>query len=175
MTVPEFEQFLEAYGQDVFTFCRYLAADCHTACDLYQDTALAAFEMRMRIDPAQNPKAFLFAIAAGKWKNMRRKAVRRQTIAPETPLEDWVSAPAHTHDPTAKTVENAAAQTALRKAIGEMKDKFRIPLILHYFDDCPQETIAAVCAIPVGTVKSRLHKARALLKKSMEKEGFGYE
>ncbi|MCL1788482.1 MAG: RNA polymerase sigma factor [Defluviitaleaceae bacterium] len=175
MTVPEFEQFLEAYEQDVFTFCRHLAMDYHTACDLYQETALAAFEMLARIDPAQSPKSFLFAIAAGKWKNMRRKAIRRQTIAPEMPLEDWANAPGQERNPTAKAAETTVMQAALHKAIGEMKDKFRIPLILHYFDDCPQETIAAVCAIPVGTVKSRLHKARSLLKNAMEKEGFGYE
>ena len=175
MTVPEFEQFLEAYEQDVFAFCKHLAMCHHTACDLYQDTALAAFEMMARIDPAQNPKSFLFAIAAGKWKNMRRKAARRQTIAPEMGLEDWANTPGQERNPTAKAAETTLMQTALHKAIAEMKDKFRIPLILHYFDDCTTEAIAGICGIPAGTVKSRLHKARALLKKHMEKEGFGYE
>jgi len=175
MTIAEFEQFLEAYERDVFTFCKHLVNGCHhTACDLYQDTALAAFEMHGRIDREQNPKAFLFAIAAGKWKNMRRKARRRQNIAPEIPLQDWI-AETGTGNPTAEAAEDALMQAALYKAVAELKDKFRIPLILHYFDNCPVENIAQICNIPTGTVKSRLHKARALLKKSMTKGGFSHE
>jgi len=168
MTTAEFEQFLEAYERDVFTFCKHLANNHDTASDLYQETALAAFEMRSRIDITQNPKSFLFAIAAGKWKNMRRKAIRRQSIAPEFQLEEWANTGS---DSTEEAVQRAMSQVAIRNAIAELKDKFRIPLILHYFDNCPTETIAAICEIPAGTVKSRLHKARALLKKSLEKEG----
>ncbi|MCL2287196.1 MAG: RNA polymerase sigma factor [Firmicutes bacterium] len=174
MTVAEFEQFLEAYEQDVFTFCKHLAMDHHAASDLYQETALAAFEMAERIDAAQNPKSFLFAIAAGKWKNTRRKAFRRQTIAPETRLEEWTntsSTGSAGSNPTADAAQQALAQTAIHKAISQLKDKLRIPLILHYFDDCPMDTIVAICGIPTGTVKSRLHKARELMRKALEKEG----
>jgi len=173
MTVAEFEHFLEAYERDVFTFCRHLANNTDIAGDLYQETALAAFQMIDRIDKNSNPKSLLFAIAAGKWKNMRRKSFRRQSIAPELPLEDWADT-ATAQSPTEDAAQNALQQQAIHNAVAEMKDKFRVPLILHYFDNCPTEEIAQVCNIPVGTVKSRLHKARALLKKSLEKEGFHY-
>jgi RNA polymerase sigma-70 factor (ECF subfamily) len=56
-----------------------------------------------------------------------------------------------------------------------MDDKFRIPLILFYFDDCGVEAISEICKIPRGTVKSRLHKGRAMLRESLNKEGFDYE
>ena len=174
MTTEEFEYFMESYERDVFTFCKYLASDHHTACDLYQETALAAFEMRGRIDLAQNPKSFLFAIAAGKWKNMRKKAMRRQKIAPQHQLEEWTNASVTGHNPTADMVQDAMMQDALRSAIAGIDDKFRIPLILHYFDDCPMDTIATICGIPVGTVKSRLHKARALLEKTLKTEGVSH-
>ena len=171
MTVAEFEHFLEAYERDVFTFCKHLAVCHHTASDLYQETALAAFQMMDRIDMHNNPKSLLFAIAAGKWKNMRKKLGRRQAIALQLPLEDWAEA-AGPQNPTEDAVQNTLQQTAISNAVSQMKDKFRIPLILYYFDDCPTETIAAICGIPVGTVKSRLHKARALLKKALEKDGY---
>lgn len=171
MTVAEFEKFLEAYQRDVFTFCKYLAINHDTACDLYQETVLAAFETRSRIDPAQNPKSLLLSIAAGKWKNMRKKAARRQAIAPETPLEEWSNASVTGENPTAQATEQTTTRDVIHTIISQMKDKFRVPLILHYFDDCPTETIAQICGIPQGTVKSRLHKARALLKTALEKEG----
>ena len=166
MTVAEFEHFLEAYERDVFTFCKHLAINPETARDLYQETALAAFEMIDRIDKDNNPKSLLFAIAAGKWKNMRRKYHRRQTIAPEFPLEEWTNT-ATTQNPTEDTAQKAIEQQAVHNAISEMKDKFRIPLILHYFDNCSTEEIAQICKIPAGTVKSRLHKARELLRKQL--------
>jgi len=115
-----------------------------------------------------------FAIAAGKWKNMRCKLFRRQSIAPEFPLEDWTKT-AIVQSPTEDAAQNAIQQQVIHNAVVEMKDKFRIPLILHYFDNFQTEEIAQVCNIPVGTVKSRLHKARALLKKSLAKEGFPHE
>lgn len=173
MTVTEFENFIAQYENDIFTFCNYLANNYHIACDLYQETALAAFEMASRIDPTNNPKSLLMAIAAGKWKNMRKKALGRARIAPEIPLEDYT--PTGEGNPVAQAVETTATHQALATAIAGMKDKYRIPLILFYFDNCPTEAIATICAIPQGTVKSRLHKARALLKKQMEKEGFCYE
>jgi len=171
MNALEFERFLEDYERDVYTFCRHLAGD--GAGDLYQETALAAFEMVERIDPIRNPKSFLFSIAVGKWNNMRRKTARRQTIAPEIPPEE---AP---HGTTHKNTPEDAALTALQnetihRAINGIKEKFRVPLILHYFDESTVEVIGEILKIPTGTVKSRLHKGRALLKTALEKEGITY-
>ena len=169
MNALEFERLLEVYGRDVYSFCRYLSNDGHIAADLYQETALAAFEMMGRIDSSQNPKSLLLSIAVGKWKNMRRKAVRRQGIAPEIPLDDAQST--NSANPPAEAALTNLQRESIQKALSHIKDKFRVPLILHYFDDSPLETIAAILQIPVGTVKSRLHKGRALLKTALEKEG----
>jgi RNA polymerase sigma-70 factor (ECF subfamily) len=170
MTVAEFEQFLEAYERDVFTFCKYLTANSDIASDLYQETVLAAFEMAERIDINNNAKSFLFSIAAGKWKNTRRKATRRQVIAPETNLDEYSNSNLN-ENPTAESALNKITRNALHNAISQLKEKFRVPLILYYFDNCPTETIGKICGIPAGTVKSRLHKAREILKIELEKEG----
>ena len=171
MDATEFEQFLQIYERDLYSFCQYLAMDVHTANDLYQESVLRAFEGIALIDVSKNPKSYLFSIAVGKWKNMSRKVSRRKSIAPEITLENAIWATDST------TPENLAEQNELKhclqKGLEDMKDKFRIPLLLFYFDDFPIENIAALCKIPVGTVKSRLHKGRALLKKRLEKEGFG--
>ena len=168
MTVAEFENFLENYEKDVFTFCRYLAMEYNATCDLYQETVLAAFEMIGRIDAAQNPKSFLFSIAVGKWKNIRRKIQRRQNIAPEITLEEW-SGGQSLGNPTSETVEKTLMQEQLHNAIAGLPDKLRIPLVLHYFDDCKVEEIGIILKIPAGTAKSRLHKARAILKEVLQK------
>ena len=171
MNAAEFEQCLQTHGRDLYSFCRYLAMDIHTANDLYQETVLHAFEGIALIDVSKNPKSYLFSIAVGKWKNLSRKANRRNAIAPEIPLEEapWA---ANGTAPESIAVQNELNR-CIQKGLGDMKDRFRVPLLLFYFDSFSLEDIATLCKIPVGTVKSRLHKGRALLKKTLEKEGFG--
>ena len=56
----------------------------------------------------------------------------------------------------------------VRKAVGELAEKYRIPVYLYYTLQLSVEEIANVLEIPQGTVKSRLHKARALLRQELE-------
>ena len=171
MDASEFEQFLQAYERDLYSFCRYLAVDVHTANDLYQETVLHAFEGIALIDASKNPKSYLFSIAVGKWKNISRKMRRRNAVVPEITLESacWAS------DGTGpeSIAEQNEINRCIQKGLRDMKDKFRVPLILFFFGNFSHENIASLCKIPVGTVKSRLHKGRALLKKTLERGGFG--
>ena len=172
MDSAEFEEFLQINEADIFSFCRHLAMDADRAADLYQDTVLTAFEMRERITKAGNPKSLLFSIAVGKWRNIRRKAGRRQMIAPEVPLDDYAAECLAVSSDSASPesqVQSALLRRTIQEALAGMDDKFRVPLILHYFDDMDLNVISQICKAPKGTIKSRLHKGRALLKHALEK------
>ena len=166
MNAVEFENFIETYEKDLFSFCCYLSGDA--VCDLFQDTVLTAFEMREKIDLSGNPKSFLFSIAVGKWKNMKRKANRRMAIAPEIVFDDYMGEDESNPE---KISQKTFINEAIENALANLNDNFRIPLILYYFDEQNLENISEVCKIPKGTVKSRLHKGRALLKAALEREG----
>jgi RNA polymerase sigma-70 factor (ECF subfamily) len=172
MDSASFEKLLMSFETDLYSFCCYLANNL--AGDLYQDTVLAAFEMKERIDPTQNPKAFFFSIAVGKWKNAERKNRRRQAKIPQLPLNDFAVNEPKTmlRDGPEEQVQNAFLREVIERALYELDDKFRIPLILYYFGYLELGAIAGICSIPKGTVKSRLHKGRALLRTFLEKEGF---
>ena len=60
----------------------------------------------------------------------------------------------------------------LRRQIAALPDKYRIPVCLFYLENMPQEEIAKIMRIPVGTVKSRLNTARKQLKERMEVAGY---
>jgi len=166
----EFSIFLEACERDIFSFCKYLTMGKGDADELYQDTVLAAFLAMDKIDITHNPKAYVYSIAVGKWKNATRKAARRNAIAPAINEEALLYVPGS--DNVEAAAEAAALKQTLATAIKGIDDKHRIPLILHYFDDCSTEEIANICNIPKGTVKSRLHKGRELLRKDLAKEGY---
>jgi RNA polymerase sigma-70 factor (ECF subfamily) len=143
--------------------------------DLYQDTVLQAFTFADRIDSANNPKSFLFSIAVRKWKNEQRKGSRRKKLAQAVFLDDLEGMVADAGIDTERRLETAAVNDCIRRAFADMDDKFRIPMLLYYMDDHDLSSIAGICKIPQGTVKSRLSKGRSLMRDALNKEGYSNE
>ena len=74
---------------------------------------------------------------------------------------------------TEKAVINKNLYSEVNNIINSLNSKFRIPLILHYNTELSVDEIVKICNCPIGTVKSRLHKARELVKKELEGLGYG--
>ena len=158
------------YGKAVYGFCLKLARNRDNADDLYQETFLKALELGAKIDKSSNPKAFLISIAVGLWKNNRRKYARRQRIAPEGELnEEVVNSALCTNTTTPEEIVILRERCAvIRAAADKLNDRLRIPLYMYYTAEMSVEDIASALRIPQGTVKSRLHKARKILKEVLE-------
>ena len=170
MTKTELEACIQAYGTDIYSFCRHLTRCLQEAEDLYQDTFLKAIEKSGSTDYEKNPKSYLLSIALRIWKNKRRKAAWRKRIAdiqaidgqmPEAPFDLGGQALEH-------EVLKKEEALLVRQAVNRLPERLKIPTLLHYMEDLPLAEIAAVMKIPVGTVKSRLHQARKALEKELE-------
>lgn len=161
---------IELYGRCIYSFCCMLTKNEHDADDLYQETFLKAMEMRCKIDMDNNPKGFLISIAAGIWKNRRRKIAWRQRIAPTRELDESLTddyAFVNESNP-----EDIAISNELKHKIWEAADslnnKLKIPLYMYYTAKMSVKEISRALNIPQGTVKSRLYKARKNLGKILE-------
>jgi len=174
MDLEEFNQLLSQHEKDVYTFCYHLAKTRDLADELYQETVLKSFERMHKIDVSNNPKAFLFTIAIGTWKNMSRKVKRREGIAPTLPLTEELAGYS-SNNSVEKQVEQGIRDKLIRETVSEMEDGCRIPMLLMYFGGHSIAEISQICKIPDGTVKSRLRKGRGLVKAALEKEGFAIE
>ena len=86
-------QLIDQYGMDVMRFCRSLTRCACDAEDLYQQTFLKLLQLQVKVEREQNPRAFLFSIASGIWKNECRKWGRRAAIAPSSSLEELQEQP----------------------------------------------------------------------------------
>lgn len=178
MTREEFEQLVTDTGPQIYAFCLQLARNREEAEELYQETMLAAMERRRKIDAQSNPKSYLLGIAIRLWKNLRRKLARRSRIQPQTSLEAELEEiyPADvTQSLEEEIVERMAEREQIqlvRKLVAELPQKHRLPVYLHYSRELSVEEIASVLHIPKGTVKSRLHKARTIIRDRMEAEGY---
>ena len=166
------ESLIDEYGTELFRFCRKLTYSEHDAEELYQDTFLKAMDLNDRIDVNNNPKSYLLSIAVSLWNNKKRKYARRNRIAP---TESFDMEESHQIASDDSTPEEALLKKELyatvNKCIDALDEKMRVPILLFYNSQLSVEKIAQIIDVPVGTVKSRLHKARALIKEQMEVYG----
>lgn len=169
MNVTELEKCIEMYGNDIYSFCRQLAYSQHEAEELYQDTFLKAMELLKSIEADKNPKSYLLSITIRLWKNRKRKYAWRNRIAGIDSL---------THEEEEVEIDSGWSleedmlkreqQREVRRAVAQLEDKYRFPVYLYYMEELSISDIAGVLNIPKGTVKSRLYKARMILKKQLD-------
>jgi RNA polymerase sigma-70 factor (ECF subfamily) len=172
MTRKAFEELVEAMGTDVYSFCLQLTRSKDEAEELYQETMLTALEKHKQIDILGNPKSFLLGITIGLWKNKRRKLARRGRICPQTSLDEQLEEVYSTDAGRSLEEEIVQRETVqmIRRMTEELPEKYRLPVYLYYSRELSLEEIADAMHIPKGTVKSRLHKARRMLKSRLEAE-----
>ncbi len=175
VTRQEFAELLEEEGRALYVFCCHLTGNKNDADDLYQETMLTAMEKCSRIDRRGNPRSLLMGIAAGSWKNQKRKYARRQRIAPLESMDDEWNFP--DIPDTGVSLEEAYISEEMcrlvKMEIDALKEKYRLPVYMYYSAEMSIEEISAALHIPKGTVKSRLHAARTIIKRKME--DYGYE
>lgn len=173
MDINDIECLIDEYGNIIYSFCRKLAINKDDADDLYQQTFLRALELRDKIAKDKNPKNFLITISISIWKNSIRKKARRNRIAPTINIDDYNSKDILEH---IQGVEGEAITNELHREVNiivsNLKDKFRVPIIMYYNAEVPIYDIAYSLKIPKGTVKSRLYRGRLLIKKELEARGY---
>lgn len=165
----ELEVCINEYGRDIYSFCRHLACSRQEADELYQDTFLKAVELAGRLDPDNNPKSYLLSIALRIWKNRKRKYAWRNRIASMQPAMEEKDEDSAAEDlsPEEQMLDREERR-AVRRAVESLPERLKAPVLLYYMEDMPVKQAAAVMGIPPGTVLSRLHQARKILKKELE-------
>lgn len=149
-------------------FCCHLTGNVQEAEELYQDTFLKAVELMKNIDYENNPKSFLISIALRLWKNKKRKYAWRMRIAgTESLIEETVENLEAENCPEEEMIQKEI-QRQVRKAVAGLEEKYRIPVYLFYTVQMSVAEISKTLKIPEGTVKTRLYKARKLLKEKLE-------
>jgi RNA polymerase sigma factor (sigma-70 family) len=150
---------------DVYTLARYLLRDAADAEDAVQECYLRALR---HFDSYRGPamKPWLFAIL----RNVCRAEYARRASSPTAPIEDVPEDAAQTplwHDapetPEAQMLHRWDAST-IRRLVEALAEPFRETFVLREIHELSYREIADVVGAPVGTVMSRLARARAMLR-----------
>ena len=159
MTEAEFQRFFDEHKDAVYRFAWRMTNSTAVAEDIAQDVFLSLFRQPKRFDPSRGTmRAFLLGIA----RNLTLKLWRDEERWEQLGNEEFVTPPAHVEHIVRS--ENAAA---VGKAVRSLPPLQREVLILAEYEDLSLEEIARAVESEVGTVKSRLHRARENLKQML--------
>jgi RNA polymerase sigma-70 factor (ECF subfamily) len=173
-----FEEEALALSDQVYRVARHLVRDPDEAADLMQETYARAFRSWRSFTPGTNLRAWLLRILT----NINIDRGRRQQRAPDTqPLEEGdyflynklEEAGDGTSD--ADRVVERLSQDDVVVALSAVPHDFRDVLVLVDLGDFTYADAAQILDIPVGTVMSRLHRGRRILKKAMADVAVGEE
>lgn len=171
---PAFRELLARYERPVFSLIYRMVRDRTLAEDLAQEAFIRAFNAISSYDPAYRFSNWIFKIANNHTiDHIRRKKLDTISIegsphATTAHEEERTSLVLVSSEETpAAYVENKELGGQLEQAIGELRPEYRSVILLRHVEGYAYEEIAEVMGIPLGTVKTYLHRARGELKERL--------
>ena len=142
--------------------------------DLVQETCLKAFRYFDRFEDGSNLKAWLFKILTNLFINRYRKKAKEPTPVEYDEAEDFFlytqmvqSGAVSEESGPEKDLFDRMLGSDVSEAIDELPEDFRIVVVMAFIEELSYEEISAALDLPMGTVKSRLHRGRKMLQKSL--------
>jgi len=141
-----------------------MTGNAHDAEDLVQETMLRAYRAIDRFEPGTSARAWLLTIL----QRVRTDAFRRRLRRPRT-----VELTEESPQPAVAPAQNALASgyEDLERAIATLPEVFRTAVVLRDVQELSYAEIADALGVPVGTVMSRIHRGRALLREALTRSG----
>jgi RNA polymerase sigma-70 factor (ECF subfamily) len=165
MSTPEFNELITNNTSFLKPFAFTLTRDNESAKDLVQETLFRALANRDKYNVGTNIKAWLYTIMRNIFINDYRKKSKQATVFDNTPNDFLI-------DNNQTSVSNEAIAKLnlkeVQEAIHALPIIFKNPFLL-YFDGYKYHEIADMLDEPLGTIKSRIHFARKLLKNQLNR------
>jgi RNA polymerase sigma-70 factor (ECF subfamily) len=173
-----FDRLVVRFLRPLASFFHRLGADPATAEDCASEVLYKVFRARDTYEPRAKFTTFLFSVARHHWIDV----VRHRSIGPPTVSSD-VAGTGDGDEPLAAALPGREAPpeagadagevvAALRAAVAALPEEHREVFALAQGEGLRYQDIAAILGIPIGTVKSRMHAATALLRTHLRRAGF---
>ena len=161
-----FGRLVVKYQDRLYNTVVHLLGNEHDARDVVQDAFVQAF---IKLDTFRQSSAFytwLYRIGFNVAVTHRRRK-RRPALSIEQLRDASGEEPVDTEVQPAERLERDETAAQVRQAIAQLSEEFRSVLVLREIDGCRYETIAEILELPIGTVRSRLHRARLQLREQL--------
>ena len=152
-----FELVVECFQNKVFRLCCSLLFNEALAEDAAQDVFLRVWRALPAYRGESSVSTWIYSIA----RNTCMTRLRRETARPTVPLAEATQA----------SEERQPGEPDIRGMIARLPEKYRQVLLLFYFEEKSYEEVAAMLNLPMGTVKTHLHRARKELAAALQSGG----
>ena len=156
MTDEAFAQAARAYGDTIYRVAYHALNNSHDAEDVMQTVLLRLYESKKDFESEEHMKHWILRVAVNESRKMLRSFWRHTCV----PLEEWRE--------TAVIEDSAKAEVL--EAVMALEPKYRVAVYLYYYEGLPVAEIAAAMKAHPSTVQTWLLRARARLRKELEKE-----
>jgi RNA polymerase sigma-70 factor (ECF subfamily) len=166
---------LRRYQRPVHSLVLRMVRDPARAEDVAQEVFLKAFRALGSYDQTRKFSSWLFKIAHNTAiDKLRRKQL--DTIALEQPEEERMDVLSRVPDERSETPEAAVSRhdlaRALEEALGELRPEYREVMLLRFQEGLSYEEIAEIAGLPLGTVKTHIHRARKAMARHLAAAGW---
>lgn len=164
-----FEELYREFHDKLYFFVLKNVGDKHIAEDITEDSFLASMQGITALKEAENYETWLHSIAFNKCRMYFRQKGREDNISLD---DENVSEDLHTDDTVMLPedyADNKELKRSLKKVIEGLKPEQRSAVILYYYDGMPLKKVSEILEISENAAKQKLFKARAKIKKEIER------
>lgn len=163
-----FQEIVLAYQDTIYRLCFRMLGDHHNAQDATQDTFLKAYQNLKSFKPDASLYTWLYRIAVNTCIDYKRRSVSESLFKRFSNNENSVEQEPSGSPSPEMLSESGQLAAALQKALGKLSKKLRAVIVMKEVEGLSYEDIAGVMDISIGTVKSRISRAREELKELMK-------
>jgi RNA polymerase sigma factor (sigma-70 family) len=155
----DYEQAVSSFYEPLYGFAYSLAGNENDACELTQETFARLLAKGGQVRDESKVKSWLFTtlyrVFLG-WKSRERRLPHLE-----------ISSVEHELPPIAAEMVDNMERDTVREALLKLDERYRVPLMLYYLEEHSYEEIGKLLEIPIGTVMSRLSRAKALMRERL--------
>jgi RNA polymerase sigma-70 factor (ECF subfamily) len=162
---PAFEELVLKYQDRIYNLCRHMLGNAHDAEDASQDTFIKAYQKLKDFKPEASLYTWLYRIAVNTCLDYKKRPFFESLFRRSDEGEEFVEEPISDWPSPEKLYESKQMGVALHNSIRKLPPKLRTAIILKEIEGLSYDEIADILEVSIGTVKSRISRARDELKK----------
>lgn len=166
-----FSELIELYQHEVYRICFRLIGNRHEAEDIAQETFLRVYQNINSYDSNKKFSSWLFRIATNlttdRLKKKKPDYYLDAEVAGAEGMTMYTRIPANNNLPEDQVI-GLELQDTVQKAIYRLAPEYRSAIVLKYMEDLSMSEISEIMQIPIGTVKTIIHRGRETLRKHLK-------
>jgi RNA polymerase sigma-70 factor, ECF subfamily len=169
--LAQYEAIVHRYARHVYNIAYRMVGNEADARDLAQEAFLRVYRALRRVQPGAPLESWLYRIVSNLHIDLLRKRPRARMESIDVPLETPRGEVLREFPDIASTpeaiLEREQFDGAIQRALGSLSEELRLVVVLSDIEGLSYEEIAMSLHVPLGTVKSRLHRARHILQQRL--------